>query len=97
MNAPEERIKDFGGQQISINEFAFNMVFGGSSETVMCFETYQFDDYSRVASSMFNVEARAKRRREVFPADCRKAFEMGARLGGSRDCKDWRYVFLRSL
>jgi len=84
MNAPEERIKDFGGQQIAINEFAFKMVFGGSVETVMSFETYQFDDYSKVASSMFNVEARAKRRQEVFPVDCRKAFEMGARLGGSR-------------
>ena len=84
MNAPEERIKDFGGQQIAINEFAFTMVFGGSSETVMSFETYQFDDYSKIASSMFDVEARAKRRQEVFPVDCRKAFEMGARLGGSR-------------
>jgi multimeric flavodoxin WrbA len=84
MNAPEERIKDFGGQQVAINEFAFKMVFGGSVETVMSFETYQFDDYSKVASSMFDAEARARRRREVFPADCQTAFEMGARLGGPR-------------
>jgi multimeric flavodoxin WrbA len=81
MNAPEERIKDFGGQQIAINEFAFKMVFDGTSETVMSFETYQFDDYSKFASSMFDVEMRKKRREEVFPVDCQKAFDMGVRFG----------------
>jgi hypothetical protein len=81
MNAPEERIKDFGGQQVEINEFVLKMVFGGSSESVMSFETYQFDDYSKIESSLFDVEQRTRRRREVFPVDCQKAFDMGVRLG----------------
>jgi multimeric flavodoxin WrbA len=81
MNAPEERIKDFGGQQVEINEFVLKMVFGGSSESLMSFETYQFDDYSRIESSLFDVEQRARRRKEVFPVDCQKAFDMGVRLG----------------
>jgi multimeric flavodoxin WrbA len=85
MNAPEERIKDFGGQQIAMNEFVLKMVFGGSSETVMSCETWQFEDYSKVVSSMFNVRERAKRRKEVFPVDCQKAFDMGVRLGGKKD------------
>ncbi len=84
MNAPEERVKDFGGQQIAINEFSLKMVFGGSSESLLCFETYQFDDYSRVVSTLFNVAERARRREEVFPVDCRKAFDMGARLAGKK-------------
>jgi hypothetical protein len=57
------------------------MVFGGASESMMSFESYQFDDYSQVVSSLFDVEQRAKRCREVFPVDCQKAFELGARLG----------------
>ena len=36
-------------------------------------------------AAMFDVEARAKRRAEQFPVDCRKAFEMGARLASSWD------------
>ena len=82
MNAPEERIKDFGGQQIAINEFALKMVFGGLSESLMSFETLQFEDYSKVVSDLFDVPERVRRRKEVFPLDCKRAFDMGARLGG---------------
>jgi multimeric flavodoxin WrbA len=79
MNCPEDRIKDFGGQHIDINQFALGMVFG-ACESLLSFETWQFQDYSKIVSDLFNVEERAKRRQEVFPQDCRKAFEMGARL-----------------
>jgi multimeric flavodoxin WrbA len=82
MNAPEERIKEFGGQQIAINEFALKMVFGGLSESLMSFETFQFEDYSKVVSSLFDPAERAKRRKEVFPLDCQRAFDMGVRLSG---------------
>jgi hypothetical protein len=55
------------------------MLFG-SSESLCSYETYQFADYSKVVSDLFDVEQRAKRREEVFPKDCQKAFEMGVRL-----------------
>jgi multimeric flavodoxin WrbA len=83
MNVPEERVRDAGGQQMALNEFAFRMVFGGSCETLTSTETWQFDDYSKVISSLFNIGQRAKRREEVFPADCQKAFEMGVRLAST--------------
>jgi multimeric flavodoxin WrbA len=79
MNCPEDRIKDFGGQQIDINQFALGMVFG-ACESLLSYETLQFNDYSKIVSDLFNVEERLKRREEVFPQDCRKAFEMGVRL-----------------
>ena len=79
MNCPEETIKDFGGQHIDINQFALGMVFG-ACESLLSFETLQFKDYSKIVSDLFNVEEREKRRREIFPQDCRKAFEMGIRL-----------------
>ena len=79
MNAPEERIGQHGGQHIGLNEMMLKMVFG-TSESLMSFETYQFDDYSRVVSDFFDVAQRAKRREEVFPKDCDQAFEMGVRM-----------------
>ncbi len=56
--------------------------FGGSSEILVSNDTYQFDDYSKYNASMFDEEHKAKVRAEQFPVDCRKAFEMGARLAG---------------
>lgn len=52
----------------------------GDAEYVDASETWQFDDYSKYAASMFDVKARKKRRDEVFPEDCKKAYEMGKRL-----------------
>ena len=64
---------------VKFNEMALKRVFG-SSETLLCFDTYQFDDYSKVVATMFDPESKAKRRAEVFPKDCQNAFEMGARF-----------------
>lgn len=52
----------------------------GTSESLMVTDTYQFDDYAKVVAPQFNAEQKAKRRREIFPLDCQKAFEMGARF-----------------
>jgi multimeric flavodoxin WrbA len=52
----------------------------GRLETLCCFDTFQFDDYSKYVATRFDPEQKAKRRREVFPQDCQKAFEMGQRL-----------------
>ena len=57
------------------------MIFG-SAESLLCFDTYQFEDYSKIVADRFDPEKKAARRREVFPKDCEKAFEMGARLAG---------------
>ena len=55
------------------------MLFG-SSESLCSYDTYQFEDYSKVVADLFDAEVKAKRREEVFPIDCEKAFEMGVRL-----------------
>jgi hypothetical protein len=52
----------------------------GEAESLFVFDTYQFDDYSKYESSRFNVEEKAKRRREEFPKDCQRAFDMGVRF-----------------
>jgi len=52
----------------------------GHAETLSSNETLQFEDYDKVVFSYFDPEERKQRRRTVFPQDCRRAFELGARL-----------------
>jgi multimeric flavodoxin WrbA len=65
-------------KHIELNEMLLGRMFG-FSESMMVTDTYQFDDYSKYVNS-FDVEEKSKRRREVFPIDCEKAYEMGVRF-----------------
>ena len=79
LNAPEEMIKERGyDRYFNANEMTLKRIFG-FSETLCSFDTYQFDDYSKVVADLFDPEKKAKRRENIFPIDCKKAFEMGAR------------------
>lgn len=53
---------------------------GGHSEYIMANETWQWDDYSVYASGMFDVEAKRRRREEVWPKDLQRAFDLGKKL-----------------
>ena len=81
MNIPEE-LKELYGQHFLFNEMLLNRIFGGT-ESLYCFDTYQFEDYSKVAVNLFDPEQKAQRRKDVFPKDCEEAFKMGARLVAS--------------
>jgi len=80
MGLTGELANDFGyNQRFAGTEKFLTRIFG-SSETLLSFDTYQFEDYSKVVAPRFNPEEKLKRRQEVFPKDCQKAFEMGARF-----------------
>ncbi len=80
MNITEEQIKEYGYKDsLSRTEMTLQMIFG-ASESLYSYDTYQFDDYSKVVADRFDSEKKAKRRKEEFPIDCEKAFEMGARF-----------------
>jgi multimeric flavodoxin WrbA len=80
MGVTEEYFDMFGLKKtIEVNEYMAKRIFG-YSESLCCTDTYQFDDYSKYVADMFDPEEKAKRREEVFPQDCKKAFEMGARF-----------------
>jgi multimeric flavodoxin WrbA len=85
MNIAEEQIEEYGyATQFNANENYLNLIFG-ESESLFGYDTYQFRDYSKVVADRFDEKKKAKRRKEVFPEDCKKAFEMGARFAGSKD------------
>lgn len=80
MNVKEEQAKELGYcQHLANNERVLQQRFG-SAESLYSFDTYQFDDYAKVEADRFDPVQKAARRREVFPLDCQKAFELGARL-----------------
>ncbi len=79
MNASEERLKSSMEQHLLVTQRTLERVFG-SAEALYSTDTYQFDDYSKYESSSFNEQAKAKRRKEVFPQDCKNAYDMGARF-----------------
>ncbi len=80
MNVTAEIARDWGyGQHFDKNAQYLQMIFG-TSESLCCFDTYQFKDYTKVLATRFDAAHKAGRRQEVFPQDCQKAFEMGARL-----------------
>ena len=81
LKVPEEVPEEAGGgsQVISLDEFFLKITFG-HLETLISGDTYQFEDYSKMAAGYFDPEKKARRRKEVFPIDCRKAFELGSRL-----------------
>ncbi|AAK80473.1 multimeric flavodoxin WrbA [Clostridium acetobutylicum] len=78
MNVPETYLDSVGYNKLfESNEATLKRIFG-ASEYILSTDTYQFDDYSKYEASMFDVEAKKKRREEVFPEDCKRAYEMGA-------------------
>ena len=80
MGAPEARMKECGyDQAIALNQMFLAKVFGRSEAMVSC-DTYQFEDYARIDQDRYDEAVKAAQRDRQFPLDCRKAFELGARL-----------------
>jgi len=52
----------------------------GTCELLLSTDTLQFSNYDKYESERFDKEAKAKRNAEVFPLDCKRAFELGVRL-----------------
>jgi len=82
MNVPESKLEEINYKKVlGTIESSIKRLFSGSDvESLYVTDTYQFDDYSKYKITMFDGELKAKRRKEEFPNDCRKAFEMGQRL-----------------
>ena len=80
MGVTDELMKHLGYSHfMSLISMFLTRTFG-YSESLCCFDTFQFEDYSKYVAPRFDPESKARRRKEVFPQDCHKAFEMGQRL-----------------
>lgn len=80
MNATEEMSAERNyGVMFNSTEAYLRTIFG-DAETFCCYDTYQFPDYSKVLFEYMDPVKKAIRRKEVFPVDCRRAFEFGCRI-----------------
>ena len=80
MNTTEGQMQERGYLHLfKHHEMLLRMIFG-ASEYISCFDTYQFDDYSKVVSDRFDSKTKEHRHKEIFPKDCEKAFELGVRF-----------------
>lgn len=80
MNVTADQLDEFGWRgHLANSERVMGMIFG-SAESLYCYDTLQFDDYSRYIAPRFDPVHKARRRAEVFPDDCRAAYELGQRL-----------------
>jgi multimeric flavodoxin WrbA len=80
LGADEEHMRNVGFDHSAIwNQVLLERIFG-STEYLLVNDTYQFDDYSNYETDAINLEVKTIRRNEVFPKDCKDAYELGARL-----------------
>ncbi|GFP74867.1 flavodoxin family protein [Clostridium fungisolvens] len=80
MNVPSEYMSAVGYEDKFKNTEEMLKRFFGQAESLFANDTYQFDDYSKYDSTMFDVDHKIKVRDEQFPKDLKKAFELGIRL-----------------
>jgi len=80
MNVPAEAAKAMGYEQIFARTKMMLEIHFGACEVLLSTDTLQYRDYDRFESEIFNKEAKYKRHAEVFPEDCRRAFELGVRM-----------------
>ena len=76
-NAPDSMYKNMlQGYQQTLSSFV------GPTEVLVSGDTLQLKDYSKTdwPWSLFDSESKQKRHEEVFPEECKKAFEMGKGL-----------------
>ena len=76
-NCPESMYEKVGYAKLFDGYKQFMERIFGECRTFAASETWQIDDYDKYHMSMFDVADRRRRREEVFPEDCAKAFAIG--------------------
>ena len=82
MNIPESQLGEYGYREFLEKSARFaGMVFKDENpEFLYVCDTYQFDDYDKYVSSMFDAAHKAEMKKTLFPESCRQAFELGRRM-----------------
>ena len=94
MNAPEEMLKRIGFDRIfRITQMILGMHFG-ACELLLSTDTLQYSDYDKFEAEMWDKAAKYKRHAEVFPEDCKRAFELGVRMASGKMPEPPRFEWL---
>lgn len=81
MNMTEAHVAQYGiRERFSFHEGASERFLQSKPAVLYAYNTYQFNDYSKYESSIFNEPEKAAYRKEVFPAQCQEAYRIGSAL-----------------
>ncbi|GHV45011.1 flavodoxin [Synergistales bacterium] len=82
MNVREDQAnsEDFNYPQMFQQNFSLLRGIEGTKEYYLCYNTWQFDDYSKYMNKKFDIEDKRKWHQEHFPIDLKNAYEIGVRL-----------------
>lgn len=80
MNVDEETAHKLGYDKHFKNTENNMSVIIGPTQSLYVTDTKQFTDYSKYVNYKFDPEKKAQRHEEIFPQDCKKAFELGKKL-----------------
>ena len=81
MNMTEAHVKQFGiRERFAFHEGTAERILRAKPRILYAYNTYQFNDYSKYESSIFNEPEKAAYRKEVFPQQCEEAYRMGKAL-----------------
>lgn len=79
MNCPEDWRENLYGYLFRSMQNRMTDFFGHYEAVYSC-DTYQFDDYSKYYSNMFNAEKKAEHREKQWPIDLENAYQLGKNL-----------------
>ena len=81
MGVPDQAAHEKTNYDTTARDAARFQRFLGDTETLNAFNAYQFDDYSKYASSSFDPEKKKAWLENEFPKECQRAYALGERLG----------------
>jgi len=80
MNVNEDWLKMAGYEQhFGLTRMTLQMHFG-ACEVLVSTDTLQYSDYDKYESEMFEAKSKVTRHADIFPKDCKRAFELGIRM-----------------
>lgn len=80
MGIPEIMMKKNNYEDLFQKNQNFMQILKGTSEFLVSTDTYQFDDYSKYNAEIWDEKHKLQVKKEQYPIDCEKAFDIGARL-----------------
>ena len=81
MNMTENHVKEFSiRERFAMHENSAERILMAKPEILYAYNTYQFNDYTKYESSIFDEAEKAAYREEVFPKDLEAAYDIGKKL-----------------
>lgn len=89
MNVTEESAEKLGYRTLLAPlEGTVKRTFGYEPEVINAYFTYQYFDYDKYVSDLWDAEAKAEWHKKQFPADCKTAFELGRKMALSVESEE---------